>query len=128
MGDPSGSQWRKWDLHVHTPSSLFHKYEGDPASAWERFISDLEALPQEFKVIGVNDYIFLDGFKKLKEEQGRGRLKNIEQLLPVIELRLDKFWGSPGHFSKVNFHVLFSEDVDPALIEMQFLNGLWTQY
>jgi hypothetical protein len=24
---PSGSQWRKWDLHVHTPAS-FHWNEG----------------------------------------------------------------------------------------------------
>lgn len=128
MGDPSGSRWRKWDLHVHTPSSLFHRYEGDQATVWERFISDLEALPPEFKVIGVNDYIFLEGYKRLREEQRNGRIKNIDQLFPVIELRLDKFGGSPGHLRKVNFHVIFSEKVDPTLIERQFLNGLWTKY
>jgi ABC-type lipoprotein export system ATPase subunit len=126
MHDPSGSQWRKWDLHVHTPSSLFHKYTGD--AAWERFLNDLEALPPEFKVIGVNDYIFLDGYKKLKTEKDKGRLGNIALLLPVIELRLDKFGGSLSHLSKVNFHIIFSEEIDANLIEKQFLNGLWTRY
>ena len=24
-----GSEWRKWDLHVHTPASLDHKYGGN---------------------------------------------------------------------------------------------------
>jgi ABC-type lipoprotein export system ATPase subunit len=126
--DSSGSQWRKWDLHVHTPASLFHRYPGDEKASWENFLRDLEALPPEFKAIGVNDYIFLDGYKKLKKEQANGRLKNIPLLLPVIELRLDKFGGSVSHLSKVNFHVIFSEAVDANLIEDQFLRGLWTHY
>ncbi len=128
MHDPSGSQWRKWDLHVHTPASLFHRYPGDEKTNWENFLKDLEALPPEFKATGVNDYIFLDGYKRLKQEQANGRLKNIPLLLPVIELRLDKFGGSPAHLSKVNFHIIFSEDVDATLIEDQFLRGLWTHY
>lgn len=128
MFDSSGSRWRKWDLHVHTPLSLFHRYTGSNDDAWEQFLQDLEALPPDFKVIGVNDYIFIDGFKKLKEERRKNRLKNIDLILPVIELRLDKFGGSDSHLSKVNFHIIFSEEVDPSLIEKQFLNALWTKY
>ena len=53
-----GSEWRKWDLHVHTPESIKQHYEGeDESQRWERYISDLEQLPPEFKVIGINDYI-----------------------------------------------------------------------
>ena len=44
-----GSQWRKWDLHVHTPDSLVNEYGGD----WDRFLAEIESLPPEFKVIGV---------------------------------------------------------------------------
>ncbi|MGI0086275.1 MAG: TrlF family AAA-like ATPase, partial [Nitrososphaerales archaeon] len=33
-----------------------------------------------------------------------------------------------SHLSKVNFHIIFSEDIDANLIEKQFLNGLWTKY
>jgi beta-glucosidase/6-phospho-beta-glucosidase/beta-galactosidase len=54
-----GSEWRKWDLHVHTPESLVHKYKpknGD--DVWETYIKDLEAMPPEIKVLGINDYIY----------------------------------------------------------------------
>ena len=95
MNDPRGSIWRKWDLHVHTPCSLQHAYSGSTEEEqWENFLTDLENLPEEFKVLGINDYIFLDGYKRILEEKRKGRLINIELILPVIELRLDKFGGT----------------------------------
>lgn len=118
-----GSEWRKWDLHVHTPSSITHRYSG-ASDPWPKFLSEIEALPLEFKVLGINDYIFLDGYRRVLEERKNGRLQNIDLLLPVIELRLDKFGGSAGKLSKVNFHVIFSDELDPDLIEQQFLNAL----
>ena len=42
----AGSEWRKWDLHVHTPSSIVNGYGGD----WDRFLAKIENLPQEFSV------------------------------------------------------------------------------
>lgn len=123
---PRGSEWRKWDLHVHTPASIVNSYPGpDP---WEAFLTDLEALPPEFKVIGINDYLFLDGYRRVLNEKSKGRLANIDLILPVIELRLDKFGGSPGHFSRVNYHVIFSDEISPDVIEMQFLNSLCSKY
>ena len=63
---PKGSEWRKWDLHVHTPESIVEHYIGsNPEEKWELFINDLESLPEEFKVIGINDYLFLDGYRKV---------------------------------------------------------------
>lgn len=125
--DLKGSCWRKWDLHVHTPASLVHHYGGD-SDIWENFISDLEQLPPEFKVIGVNDYIFIDGYRRILKEKQNGRLKNIDLFLPVIELRLDKFGGTKSHLSRVNFHVIFSDEVPPDDIQSQFLNGISTNY
>jgi len=123
---PRGSEWGKWDLQVHTPDSLVHAYSGpDP---WDRFIKELERLPSEFKVIGINDYIFLDGYKRIVAEKAKGRLPNIELFLPVIELRLDKFGGSLGALSRVNYHVIFSSELSPELIEQQFLNALCSKY
>lgn len=123
---PRGSEWRKWDLHVHTPASLVHSYPGpDP---WDAFLQGLEALPPEFKVIGINDYLFIEGYKRVLEEKAKGRLANIDLILPVIELRLDKFGGSLGHLSRVNFHVIFSDEIPPEVIEQQFLNALCSKY
>jgi hypothetical protein len=86
-----GSWWRKWDLHVHTPESLIHNYPGDKEAAWQAFLNDLKELPPEFKVLGINDYIFVDGHERIPQEQKSGRLANIELILPIVELRLDKF-------------------------------------
>lgn len=126
MSNSRGSAWSKWDLHVHTPDSLVHKYSG--ADPWETFLQGLEDLPKEFKVIGINDYLFLDGYKKVLKAKNNGRLANIELFLPVIELRLDKFGGSNNHLSRVNYHVLFSNELSPETIEHQFLNALSSKY
>ncbi len=126
MNDPRGSMWRKWDLHVHTPESIVHGYSGpDP---WERFLQELEKLPPAFKVIGINDYIFLDGYKRILAEKAKGRLPNIDLFLPVIELRLDKFGGTTGHLSRVNYHIIFSDELTPEVIEQQFLSALPSKY
>ena len=126
MNYPQGSVWHKWDLHVHTPESIVHNYTG--ADPWDRFIKDLEQLPSEFKVIGINDYIFLDGYKRILEEKNKGRLANIDLFFPVIELRLDKFGGSQGNLSHVNYHIIFSDELSPEVIEQQFLNALTSKY
>ncbi|MBN1391896.1 MAG: hypothetical protein JW947_03735 [Sedimentisphaerales bacterium] len=129
MNDPRGSIWRKWDLHVHTPCSLRHAYSGtSEEEQWGKFLTDLENLPEEFKVLGINDYIFLHGYKRILEEKSKGRLANIELILPVIELRLDKFGGTDSSLSRVNWHVIFSNEIEPEVIESQFINHLITHY
>lgn len=126
MNDPRGSIWGKWDLHVHTPDSLVHYYGG--ADAWDKFIDALSKLPPEFKVLGINDYIFLDGYKKVVAAKQEGRLQNIDLVLPVIELRLDKFGGSKSGLSRVNYHIIFSNEILAETIESQFLAALCSKY
>lgn len=136
--DPAGSTWKKWDLHVHTPSSIVHNYPGDSDDAWEAFLLDLEALPPEFKVIGINDYIFIDGYERIREAKlTQGRLKNIDLILPVIELRLDKFAGvvkkdkdgtySQSGWNRINLHIVF-DALDPEVIQQQFIGSLTPSY
>lgn len=132
-----GSTWKKWDLHVHTPASIVHHYPGGQDAAWEAFISDLEALPPEFKVVGINDYVFVDGYERvLRAKREQGRLQNLDLILPVVKLRLDKFGGvvqrtkdglSESNWSRINLHVIFDE-VEPALIRDQFLSAITRHY
>jgi hypothetical protein len=70
-----GSTWAKWDLHVHTPASLVQCYGGDNEEIWERFFRDIESLPPEFKVLGINDYLFVDGYRRVLEAKRKGRLR-----------------------------------------------------
>jgi len=124
-----GSEWRKWDLHVHTPSSLVQHYGVDSDEVWEKFILDLESLQGEFKVIGINDYLFLDGYEKVLEYKKKGRLKNIDLVLPVLEFRIEKFAGVDfGNLKRINLHVIFSDELKTETIKSQFLNGLEQSY
>jgi len=122
-----GSEWSKWDLHVHTPLSLINDYGGDSDAIWEKFIDDLEKLPPEFQVLGINDYLFIDGYEKVLQYKERGRLSNIRLILPVIEFRIDKFAGH-REFKRINFHVIFSDQLSPEIIQAQFLNALTPYY
>lgn len=132
-----GSTWKKWDLHVHTPASIVHNYKGNPNEAWDAFLSDLEALPPEFKVIGINDYLFVDGYERVLKEKASGRLGNIDLILPVVELRLDKFAGvvkkdkdgsySKSDWNRINLHVIF-DALSPEVIRQQFLSALAPSY
>jgi ABC-type lipoprotein export system ATPase subunit len=128
MQSERGSLWKKWDLHVHTPDSLVQYYGANNADTWERFIRELESLPEDIKVLGINDYIFISGYRKLIDAQKAGRLKNIELLLPVIELRLNKFGGTNSELSRVNYHIIFNDRVDTDTIQSQFINSLTTKF
>ncbi len=126
-----GSQWIKCDLHVHTPYSIEQHYgDGQTDAVWEKFISDLESLPEEFKIIGINDYLFIEGYEKVRAYKESGRLNNIDLLLPVVEFRLDKFGSvnKDNPFKRVNYHVIFSNKLKPEVIQQQFLNALNASY
>ena len=113
---PRGSEWRKWDLHIHTPKSICNNYGGDTDSVWDKYIEALERLPQEVSVIGINDYYFIDGYEKVMQYRKKDRLKNIDKIFPVLEFRIDTFGsGNENKLQKINLHILFDlneEDLD----------------
>ena len=119
----SGSIWRKWDLQVHTPESVFNNQFPHNANGpdWEAYLSAIEALT-DISVLGFTDYFAIDGYKRLREFRQQGRMSNISLLLPNVELRLDVLIPTVsaedgGKVRKVNAHVIFSDEVDPQDIE-----------
>lgn len=127
---PKGSEWRKWDLHIHTPASIYHRYGPDTEETWENFMKDIENLSSDFSVLGINDYFFIDGYERLIEERkSNNRLSNIDLILPVVEFRIDKFAGIDfGKFKRINLHVIFSNDLPIETIKSQFLQTLEQSY
>ena len=124
-----GAEWRKWDLHVHTPKSICHGFGEDNNDTWGRYINALEQLSKNYAVLGINDYLFIDGYERLKKEQNENsRLKDIK-LLPVLEFRIDIFAGVQfGKLKRINLHVIFSDEVPIDTIKSQFLNALEASY
>lgn len=86
---PRGSEWRRWDLHVHTPESRL----GTPFTGllWVDYVAALETTAKDSKisVIGVTDYMTLDGYEKLLVEKNlNNRLSTVDLLIPNIEFRV----------------------------------------
>lgn len=82
---PSGSYWRKWDLHVHTPeSALENQFNKD----WEAYLCAIEAFGDEVAVMGATDYCTITGYEKLLKFRNQGRIANIEAVFPNIEFRI----------------------------------------
>jgi ABC-type lipoprotein export system ATPase subunit len=124
-GEPGrGSEWRIWDLHVHTPSSLVQQYGSPDDATWARYLDELENLPPDIRVIGVNDYWFLDGYRRVARAKAEGRLANLDAIFPVLELRINQFGGTESNLSRVNFHVIFDPALDVEIIQQQFLDRL----
>ncbi|TWP22509.1 hypothetical protein ETU10_10565 [Apibacter muscae] len=127
MTNNRGSECRKWDLHIHTPISLCSEYGGQTDEIWRKYFEELERLSNEkhLKVIGINDYLFIDGYEKVLEYKKNGGLKNVELILPVIEFRLKEFVGS-RELGRLNYHIIFANEDALQLqqIKTHFLSGL----
>jgi ABC-type lipoprotein export system ATPase subunit len=120
-----GSEWRQWDLHVHTPAS-FHwkgpKFDADMTSdATRKVVDDMiaafnAATPAVFALM---DYWTFDGWFALKQrlkEPGAPTLR--KTVFPGIELRL--MAPMPA---RLNAHVLFSDQADDQVLK-DFKAGL----
>ena len=86
---PKGSEWRRWDPHVHTPESKLGAPFGN--LTWDDYLHALEqaAKDSEISVIGVTDYMTIDGYEKLLiEHRSNNRLETVDLLIPNIEFRM----------------------------------------
>lgn len=133
---PRGSEWRKWDLHVHTPYSAL---KNDFGNNFDEYATNLllKAIKNEISVIGITDYFSIEGYKQIKEllsDNDRlqaligtefvAKAKNI-LFLPNIELRLSVLVKRrDGTDSRVNYHVIFSNEIEPSIIEDHFFREL----
>ena len=106
-----GSEWRRWDLHVHTPTSYTHEFKfindgakrKDQGDIWEKYIEELEKI-SNVSVIGITDYFTIDGYKKVLEyRRKKGRLSNFDLILPNIEFRLHTITAK---VKRLNIHLI----------------------
>ncbi len=121
-----GSEWRKWDLHVHSPAS--HNFVGGD---YNQFIIQLGNA--DCAVIGINDYFSVTGYKEVRRRlddpaaptEGNQAYQNAleklreKTLLPVVECRMHNIVVDKELKSgqRINFHIVFSPDVSPDDIE-----------
>ncbi|WP_294218134.1 TrlF family AAA-like ATPase [uncultured Chryseobacterium sp.] len=95
----SGSEWRKWDLHFHTPSSYDYKNKG----ITNQEIIDI-LISNNIEVIAITDHHYID-VDRIKELQRLGNGK--VTILPGIEFRAEL-----GGSESIHYIGIFSEKSD----------------
>lgn len=113
-----GSEWRQWDLHIHTPAS-FHwngqKFDSNPDSPQivavvDEMISALNAAKPA--VFALMDYWTFDGWFALKRRLAQPDTPKLNKMVfPGIELRL----VAPMD-GRLNAHVIFSNTVEDQIL------------
>ena len=85
-----GAEWRKWDLHLHTPSSYDYK---DKSVSNEDIISAL--CDNDISVAAITDHHIID-IERFKELRSMGEVNGIT-VLPGIEFLTDARGDQPIH-------------------------------
>jgi energy-coupling factor transporter ATP-binding protein EcfA2 len=106
-----GSEWHRWEPHIHAPGTLFNNQFGDK-DAWNRYVTELEKGAPKIEAIAVTDYYLTDLYEKFLEYKKAGRLSDVKLVFPNVELRLDVAARS----GFVNLHLLVSPE-DPRHVE-----------
>ncbi|MGE5409998.1 MAG: hypothetical protein ACM3MI_03485, partial [Clostridiales bacterium] len=107
---PKGSEWRVWDLHVHTPAS-FHWDGGKRFKEMDQ--NEIETTmcklyetieKSESAVFCIMDYWTFEGYIKLKNYVNNKNLTLSKTVLPGMELRIQ----APTDF-RLNIHAVLSD-------------------
>lgn len=112
---PRGSEWRKWDLHVHTKGT--NKNDQFTSNTFDEFCKTLfeKALENNISAIGITDYFSVENYKKVLDyvsrievndnfdNEEKEKIQNIF-ILPNVELRMIPSTDS-GRL--VNIHCIF---------------------
>lgn len=113
---PKGSEWRIWDLHIHTPGTAKNDQYGNDGAVWEAYIAKLEENT-DVAVLGITDYFSIENYLFLKQKQAEGRLQG-KTILPNVELRITPVTKQE---TPINIHVIFNPELSIDFIEREFI-------
>jgi hypothetical protein len=112
-----GSEWHRWEPHIHGPGTIMNNQFGGPKS-WADYLSALEAATPVIEAIAVTDYYVTDTYERVLAEKTNGRLPAVQLVFPNIELRLDVATSRGGF---VNLHLFVSPEEDDHIEHLQRL-------
>lgn len=118
-----GAEWRRWDLHIHTPETKKNdQYEGtNTPEKWEKFYRQIREYigsgadaRKNISVIGITDYLSLDNYLKVLEDDCLP--SSVSCVLPNVEMRI----MPTGTDSPVNIHFIFNPEIVSELEDRFF--------
>jgi ABC-type lipoprotein export system ATPase subunit len=103
---PRGSEWRKWDLHLHSPGTrLSDQYQvQDEKDKWTEYCRLLHE--SEVHAFGITDYFSADGYFATVTAYRKQYPSCQKLLLPNVELRTNEIVNKEGQH--VHIHLLFN--------------------
>ncbi len=111
-GASKGSQWRKWDLHVHTPAS-FHWSGGkllremdaeEKKATFQQLLRTIENT--DIAVFCFMDYWTFEGYIQFKQFLKDANVNCSKTIFPGMELRVE----APVNY-RLNIHVILSDQL-----------------
>jgi hypothetical protein len=107
-----GSEWRRWEPHIHAPGTVMNNQFTGP-NAWNDYLTALEQAIPAIEAVAVTDYYVTDTYEEVRRRKETGRLPAVQLIFPNVELRLDVATSKGGF---VNLHLFVSPE-DPKHIE-----------
>jgi energy-coupling factor transporter ATP-binding protein EcfA2 len=101
-----GSEWRKWDLHLHSPGTKQNDQFKSPEGrdVWDEYCRRLhDSAVQAF---GIADYFSADGYFSVREKYKGRYPESPKALFPNIELRTNDVVNAKQE--EVNIHLIFN--------------------
>lgn len=114
-----GSEWRKWDLHVHTPETKLNNQYKSESNVWREFCARIEK--SDVDVFGITDYFSLENYTKFINEFLQIYPNSTKVFFPNIEFRIADKNKDGEH---IQFHIIFSNQEEIVNKIPQFLTRL----
>ncbi len=114
MNYEKGSEWRRWELHIHTPGTQKNdNFAGVSCDdKWNKYYEDIHAYIgngedplKNIAVIAITDYLSIDNYKKVVAD--RNLPSSVKLVLPNVEMRIQPI----ANDSPINIHFLFNPDI-----------------
>lgn len=99
-----GSQWLRWDPHLHTPGTLLGDQFGED---WDGYFEAIAAAEPAASALGITDYFTLRGYKDFVARRPTGSLPGVAYVFPNIEVRLTV---ETERRNGINLHLLVASE------------------
>lgn len=125
MSRTRGSEWRKWDLHLHAPGTKqndqFKATRG--GDVWSEYCRRLH--DSDVQAFGVTDYFSADGFFSAHEQYKERYPDSPKAFFPNVELRTSDVVNAKQE--EVNIHLIFNPSRPDCEVRIRsFLSSLKT--
>lgn len=130
MESTKGSEWRRWELHIHTPDTQKNdNFTGSSSEEkWEKYYQDISTYIgsgddplKAVAVIAITDYLSIDNYKKVIADNKLPT--SVKLVLPNVEMRIQPI----ANDSPINIHFVFNPDIISS-IESRFFSKINFRY